>query len=255
MSARNLLEAKRFAKKLLKDELSDKNISSVNVGNNCAFLRSEKAFCLVKFADRIECNFSELFPNSLAELAWSKYITIEKSIFDQYLKKLDLLKKECPVKGSVIVIVQTGEHYMISPYALEELQEEFDLQTEINGKKVICFLTLFLNIPQGESRPLEEIEAQKRASLIYQINGIGSENFDDDDRDEDDLEEIGGEFFNYFLADKNNKSSILEKTPKYSETTEEDIGQLSINLLYEISKNLKIISKDLRAIKKHLSEK
>lgn len=255
MNVKNLLEAKKFAKKLLRDELSDKNISSVNVGNDCAYLRSEKAFCLVKFVDHIEDNFDSLFPDSLSKVGWTKFIPLKKRIFDQYIRKLELLKKECPVKGSIIFIVKSGEQYMISPFAFEELQDEFNLLADIDGEKVICFLTIFLNIPQEETRSLEELDAQKRASLIYQVNGIGSSKFDNDDDEEDDLEDLEGEFLNYFFSEKNTKAGIIEKTPKYSETIDEDAGQLTINLLYEISKNLKVLSKDLRIIKKILSEK
>jgi hypothetical protein len=250
-----LLEAKKFAKKLLKDELSDKNISSVNVGEDCAYLRSEKTFCLVKFVDQIENNFDSLFPESLTKVGWTKYIPLEISIFDQYLHKLELLKKECPVKGSIIFIVKTGEKYMISPFAFEELQDEFDLIAEINGEKAICFLTIFLNVPQGESRSLDELDAQKRVSLIYQVNGIGTSKFDNDEDEDEDMEDMEGEFLNYFFSEKNSKTGIIEKTPKYSEMIDEDAGQLTINLLYEISKNLKVLSKDLRMIKKILSEK
>jgi len=252
---RNLLEAKKFAKKLIRDELSDKNITTVNIGEDSAYLRSEKTFCLVKYVDQIESNFDSLFPDSLLKVDWLKYIPLEKSIFDQYIRKLDQLKKECPVKGSVIFIVQSGEKYLISPFALQELLEEFDLVVDINGKKTICFLTIFLNIPQGETRASAELNAQKKASIIYQINGIESSGFDTEEENDEDLEEMEGEFFNYFFAEKSNKSGIIEKTPKYSESIDEDIGQLSINLLYEISKNLKVLSKDLAVIKKILSEK
>lgn len=255
MKAKNLLEAKKFAKKLLRDELSDKNISSINVGADCAYLRSEKAFCLVKYVDQIETNFDSLFPDSLPKLGWNQYLPLGKSIFEQYLHKLELMKKECPVKGSVIFIVKTGENYMISPFALNELQEEFNLTTEVNGIQTICFLTILLNVPQGVSRSLDELDAQKRASLVYQINGIGSSNFDNDEDDQDDIEEMEGEFLNYFFSEKNNKSGIIEKTPKYSESIDEDIGQLTINLLYEISKNLKVLARDLGIIKKILSGK
>lgn len=255
MKARNLLEAKKFAKKLLRDELSDKNITSVNVADDSAYLRSEKAFCLVKFVDQIETNFDSLFPDSLSKVGWSKFIPLEKSVFDQYLNKLDKLKKEYPVKGSVIFIVKTGENYMISPFALRDFLEEFNLSIDINGIKTICCLTIFLNLPQGEIRSMEELDAQKRASLIYQVNGIGSSNFDNEEEDDEELEGMEGEFLNYFFPEKSGKTGIIEKTPKYSETIDEDMGQLTINLLYEISKNLKILSKDLRIIKKILSEK
>jgi hypothetical protein len=217
LKARNLLEAKKYAKKLLRDELSDKNISSVNVGNDCAYLRSEKAFCLVKYVDQIETNFNSLFPESFSKVGWTKFLPLEKSIFDQYLRKLDLMKKECPVKGSVIFIVRTGEKYMISPFALQEIQEEFSLSTEINGEKTICFLTIFLNVPHGESRSLDELDAQKRASLIYQVNGIGSSNFDNEEEGDEDIDEMEGEFLNYFFSEKSEKIGIIEKTPKYSE--------------------------------------
>lgn len=255
LNAKNLLEAKKFAKKLLRDELSDKNITSVNVANDCAYLRSEKAFCLVKLVDQIESNFDLLFPDSLKKLGWTKYVPLEKNIFDQYLRKLEMLRKECPVKGSIIFIVKTGEKYMISPFAFEELQEEFDLLAEINGEQTICFSTIFLNIPQGEIRSLDELDAQKRASLIYQVNGIGASKFDNDEEDDEGNEDMEGEFLNYFFSEKNAKTGIIEKTPKYSETIDEDAGQLTINLLYEISKHLKTLSKDLKTIKKILSEK
>ena len=255
MNVKNLLEAKNYAKKLLRDELSDKNINSVNIGQDCAYLRSEKAFCLVKFVDQIETNFDLLFPESLSKIGWMKYIPLEKNIFDQYLQKLEQLKKECPVKGSIIFIVKTGEKYLISPFAFKEMQEEFNLTLDVNDKKMICFLTIFLNLPQGESRSQEELEAQKRASIIYQVNGIGTSNFDIEENEEDDIDEIEGDFLNYFFSEKNTKLNIVERTPKYSETIDEDAGQLTINLLYEISKNLKVLSKDLRIIKKLLSQK
>lgn len=255
VNVKNLLEAKKFAKKLLREELSDKNISSVNIEQDCAYLRSEKAFCLVKFVDQIESDFNVYFPEALSKVGWTKYVSLEKNIFDQYLRKLEQLKMECPVKGSIIFIVKTGEKYLISPFAFQELQEEFNLTLEINGKKMICFLTIFLNHPQGENRSLEEQEAQKRASLIYQINSIDSTNFDREDSLEDDIEEMEGDFLNYFFSEKHTKENIVERTPKYSETIDEDAGQLTINLLYDIAKNLKILSKDLRIIKNILNKK
>lgn len=255
LNVKNLLEAKKFAQKLLRDELSDRHINSINVGSDCAYLRSDKAFCLVKFLKRIENDFDVIFPDSLAKIGWKKYVTLEKNIFDQYLKKLELLKKECPVKGSVIFIVQTGEIYLISPIALRDLVDDYEFKIEKDGKTILCFLTLFLNAPQGIVRSKEELLAQKKASIIYQINSLGSPDFDDDEFEEDETDEMESDFYNYLFSDKNNKIGILDRNPKYSEINDDDVGQLSINLLYEISKNIKSLSKDLKSIKKLLSEK
>jgi len=255
LNVKNLLEAKKFAQKLLRDELSDKHISSINVGSDCAYLRSDKAFCLVKFLRRIENDFDVIFPDTLSKIGWKKYVTLEKNTFDQYMKKLDMLRKECPVKGSVMFIVQSGEIYLISPLALRDLVDDYDFKIDKDSKTMLCFLTLFLNTPQGVQRSKDELQAQKKASIIYQINGLGSPDFDDDEFENDESGEMENDFYNYLFPDRDSKIGLVEKNPKYSEIYDDDVGPLTINLLYEISKNIKTVSKDLRALKKYLSEK
>lgn len=248
MSAKNLIEAKRVVKSLLKKELSEKHITSKNICNDIAFVRSDKTFCLVKFMDRINDNFLEVFPVLSKKIDWNRYVVLEKDIFERYLEQFDSLKKEYPVKGTVIFVIRTGEIYMTSPYVLYGLSNEFDLLT-LNGKKeIICFPTAFLSVPEGHGKPYDEIEAQKRFSIISQINSINEE-FDEnlDDYDGDYMSEYSDEdFFNFFTRET--RRSSYRDNSRFSEPFPEDMRNVAINLLYEISMSLKELTKEIKSI-------
>jgi hypothetical protein len=248
LSAKNLIEAKRVVKSLLKKELSEKHITSKNICNDIAFVRSDKTFCLVKFMDRINDNFLEVFPVLSKKIDWNRYVVLEKDIFERYLEQFDSLKKEYPVKGTVIFVIRTGEIYMTSPYVLYGLSNEFDLLT-LNGKKeIICFPTAFLSVPEGHGKPYDEIEAQKRFSIISQINSINEE-FDEnlDDYDGDYMSEYSDEdFFNFFPRET--RRSSYRDNSRFSEPFPEDMRNVAINLLYEISMSLKELTKEIKSI-------
>jgi len=244
----NVIEAKRVVKSLLKKELSEKHITSKNICNDIAFVRSDKTFCLVKFMDRINDNFLEVFPVLSKKIDWNRYVVLEKDIFERYLEQFDSLKKEYPVKGTVIFVIRTGEIYMTSPYVLYGLSNEFDLLT-LNGKKeIICFPTAFLSVPEGHGKPYDEIEAQKRFSIISQINSINEE-FDEnlDDYDGDYMSEYSDEdFFNFFPRET--RRSSYRDNSRFSEPFPEDMRNVAINLLYEISMSLKELTKEIKSI-------
>ena len=198
--------------------------------------------------DRINDNFLEVFPVLSKKIDWNRYVVLEKDIFERYLEQFDSLKKEYPVKGTVIFVIRTGEIYMTSPYVLYGLSNEFDLLT-LNGKKeIICFPTAFLSVPEGHGKPYDEIEAQKRFSIISQINSINEE-FDEniDDYDSDYMSEYSDEdFFNFFPRET--RRSSYRDNSRFSEPFPEDMRNVAINLLYEISMSLKELTKEIKSI-------
>ncbi len=248
MSAKNLIEAKRVVKSLLKKELSEKHITSKNICNDIAFIRSDKTFCLVKFMDQISDNFSEVFPLLSKKIDWNRYVVLEKDIFERYLEQFESLKKEYPIKGTVIFVVRTGEIYMASPYVLYGLSNEFDLLTRNGKKEIICFPTAFLGVPEGHSKPHDEIEAQKRLSIISQINSI-TEEFDDslDYYEEDYMSEYDEEAYFTFFPREIRRTSYGDNS-RFSEPFPEDMQNVALNLLYEISMSLKELTKEIKSI-------
>jgi hypothetical protein len=248
LSAKNLIEAKRVVKSLLKKELSEKHITSKNICNDIAFIRSDKTFCLVKFMDQISDNFSEVFPVLSKKIDWNRYVTLEKDVFERYLEQFESLKKEYPIKGTVIFVIRTGEIYMTSPYVLYGLSNEFDLLTRTGKKEIICFPTAFLSVPEGHGKPYDEIEAQKRLSIISQINSINEDFGEDMDYYESDyMPEFYDEDF-FTLFPREGRRSSPRDNSRFSEPFPEDMQNVALNLLYEISMSLKELTKEIKSI-------
>lgn len=254
MSAKNLIEAKRVARNLLKRELSDKHITSKNICDDIAFLRSDRTFCLVKFMDRILDNLSDICPLVSKKIDWNRYVILEKDVFEKYLEQFENLKKEYPIKGTVIFVIRTGEQYMTSPYLLYGLGNEYDLLTKLGGREVMCFPTAFLSVPEGKGKPRDEIEAQKRLSLISQVNSIGKEYDEDMDYyDGDDFSDYDEGFFSFFPEGL--KRNQFSQNSRFSELFPDDMRNVALNLLYEISMSLKEITKEIKSIKKNIKGK
>jgi hypothetical protein len=254
LNAKNLLEAKKVVKKILKKELSEKQITSQNVGHDVAFIKSEKTFCLVKFLDKARNDLNNILPNVASKIEWNKYVVLEKAIFDKYIEQLDAQKINFPIKGTITFVLSSGEIYMISPYFLADLDNEYSLTVNFKKTKILCFPTVFLNVPEGLERSAEETEAQKRVALISQINNIGEDNYDLNYYD-DDFDEEEGEFYSAFFSKRGKNNPLNNQNPKFSELFDDEIRNISLNLLYEMSRNLKDITKEIKFIRKHLRDK
>jgi len=254
LSAKNLIEAKRVVRDLLKKELSEKHITSKNICNDIAFVRSERTFCLVKYMDKILDNLSEVLPEVAKKVDWNRYTILEKGVFDRYLEQLESLKKEYPIKGTVVFVIRTGEVYMTSPYVLYGLDSEYGLSTLLNKKEIMCFPTIFLSVPEGLSKPSDEVEAQKRLSLISQVNAIGEE-YDEDTNyyESEDFDDYDDGFFSFFS--RSAKRSSSDQSMKFSELFPDDMRNVALNLLYEVSMSLKELTKEIKSIKKAIKGK
>ena len=254
MNAKNLLEAKRVVKRILKKELSENQITSQNIGHDVAFIKSEKTFCLVKYLEKARNDLDKILPNVSSKIEWNKYVILEKNIFNRYIEELEIKKNNCPIKGTIIFVLSSGETYMISPYFLADLDSEYNLTVDLKKSKLLCFPTVFLNVPDGLERSTEEIDAQKRVALISQINNIGDESYSYDYYD-DDFDDEDGEFYSAFFSKRAKKDAVNSQNPKFSELFDDEIRNISLNLLYEISRNLKDITKELKSIRKQLRDK
>ncbi len=253
MNPRNLVEAKKVVKGLLKNELRETHLRSSNIAPNTAILQSDKIFCLVHYLDKIYTDFDSVLPEAASKTNWNRYVLLEKTIFERYSEQLEAIKRERPVKGTVVFVVQTGEIYMISPYAMLDFLEEYPLILEENDSEYCCFPTIFLQVPEGFHRSEEELEAQHRIALIAQINHLKPAELDDFDMDEDDLEEYERDLYACFFPDRARKPFSSDYRSKYTELADEDVRNLMIHLLYEMSKNLGEIRKELKSIKKILN--
>ena len=143
---------------------------------------------------------------------------------------------------------------MISPYVLLDILEEYPLMVFINGVEYFCFPTIFLHVPEGKRRTQEELEAQHRVALISQINGLKPSMTIDYDMDEDELEEYEKDLYACFFPERTRKSFTADMQSRYSDLADDDVRNLMIHLLYEMSKNLSEIRKELKSIKKTLKE-
>ncbi len=252
MSAKNLVEAKKVVKTLLKRELSEKHITSKNICSDTAFLKSDRTFCLVKYIDKIYDDLSIVLPDISQKIDWNRYVRLEKHVFNKYLDELSNLKKKYPIRGTVIFVIQTGEIYMTSPYILYGLDNEYGLSITEGNKETLCFPTVFLSVPEGLNKPRDEIEAQKRLSLITQINSISSE-YEENYYDDTDFDDEDEDF--YWPLIKNDKNSFLDEDSRFSELFPDEMRNVALNLLYEMSMSLKELSKEIKSIKKTLKEK
>ena len=255
MNPKNLIEAKRVVKGLLKNELCETHLKSSNIAPDTAILHSDKIFCLVKYLDTALENLDEILPETASTIKWKRYVQLEKSIFERYVDQLDTIKRERPVKGTVVFVLHTGEIYMISPYACMDFLEEYPLIFKRNSTEFLCFPTIFLQVPDGSRRSEEELDAQQRIALIAQINSLKPAEIDGYDIDDEDLDEYERDLYACFFPEKNRSSFSSDFRSKYSELADDDIRNLMIHLLYEMSKNLGEIRREMKSIKKLLRGK
>ena len=251
MTEKNLLQAKRFVKKLLLDELKDTHIRSKNVSPDVAFIRSDKALCLVKLVEVMQ-DLEVIFPELAKKILWQKYVILERDFFQQYLDQFEQLKKEQPLRGSVIFITKSGEKYMVSPYALLEFQEMYHGYCKSGDTSRLYFPTIFLNAANLPERPLEEIQAQQRISIISQINDLDEE---EDWVEQDDWDSSDEDFASSLYSGKSFAEYPREFSPRFSGLEETDSREVIMNLLFEMTKNLKEINQEMKKIKKWFKNK
>lgn len=253
MNPKNLIEAKRVVKGLLKNELRETHLRSSNIDTNAAILQSDKIFCLVQYMDKIHDDLDLVLPDTASKINWNRYVLLEKSVFETYAEQLETIKKERPAKGTVVFVLRSGEVYMISPYALMDFLDEYPLMVNADDVEYFSFPTIFLQVPDGSPRSEQELEAQHRIALISQINSLKPAELEDYDLDDDDLDEYERDFYASFFSDRSRKGFSSDLRSKYSELADEDIRNITIHLLYEMSKNLGEIRKELKSIKKIIS--
>lgn len=253
VAERNLLKAKQFVKPLLLDELKDTHIRSKNLSPDVALIRSDKAFCLVKPVD-VNDALDTLFPELAEKILWKKYVVLEKDYFQIYLDQLDTLKKEQPIKGSVIFVTRNGETYMVSPYVLVEFQETYHTYCKNNHSALFYFPTVFLNSANQPERPIDEIQAQQRISIISQINDLDES---DEWLDQEDWEPAGDDdsVYSTFFSNRSFGEVPREFSPRFSGIEETDMREVMMNLLYEMTKNLKEINQEMKQLKKWFKKK
>lgn len=251
MAEKNLLQAKQFVKKLLLEELKDTHIRSRNISPDVALIRSDKALCLVKFVEVLQ-DLETTFPELAKKIQWQKYVILEKEYFQQYLEQFEQLKKEQPLRGSVIFITKSGEKYMVSPYVLLEFQEMYHGYFKTSDTSLLFFPTIFLNSANLPERPLEEIRAQQRISIISQINDLDE---DDEWIDQDDWDSADEDYTPSYYSGKSFSDYPREFSPRFSGLEETDTREVMMNLLFEMTKNLKEINQEMKKIKKWFKNK
>ena len=149
MNPKNLIEAKKVVKGLLKNELRETHLRSNNIDTNAAILQSDKIFCLVQYMDKIHDNLNQVLPETASKINWNSYVLLEKTVFESYAEQLENIKKERPAKGTVVFVLRSGEVYMISPYALMDFLDEYPLLVTIEKVEYFSFPTIFLQVPDG----------------------------------------------------------------------------------------------------------
>jgi hypothetical protein len=250
LNPKNLVEAKKVVKGLLKNELRETHLRSNNIDTNSAILQSDKIFCLVQYMDKIHDDLNHILPETATKINWNSYVLLEKTVFESYAEQLENIKKERPAKGTVVFVLRSGEVYMISPYALMDFLDEYPLLVNIEKVEYFSFPTIFLQVPDGAPRSEEELEAQHRIALISQINSLKPAEVEDYELDDEDLDEYERDFYASFFSDRSRKGFSPDLRSKYSELADDDIRNITIHLLYEMSKNLTEIRKELKSIKK-----
>jgi len=253
LAEKNLLKAKQFVKQLLLDELKDAHIRSKNVSPEVALIRSDKALCLVKLVD-VNDSLDSLFPELAKKILWNKYVVLEKDYFQIYLEQFELLKKEQPIKGSVIFVTRTGETYMVSPYALVEFQETYHMFCKSENSSLLYFPTIFLNSANLPERPIDEIQAQQRISIISQINEL-EESEEWIDQEDWELDGEDDSLYSTFFSNRPFAEYPKEFSPRFSGLEETDTRELMMNLLFEMTKNLKEINQEMKKINKWFKKK
>lgn len=79
MNPKNLIEAKKVVKGLLKNELRETHLRSNNIDTNAAILQSDKIFCLVQYMDKIHDNLNQVLPETASKINWNSYVQIGRA--------------------------------------------------------------------------------------------------------------------------------------------------------------------------------